>query len=579
MNLLAELYSYSQRHAIETTTESQRVRYELVLDKDGFVDLRAIDEIMQVPRVLKDRSSGIEPRSFNDTVKYVLLAGRHFDAFWALVEEQAPARVVTALKAFLASRKVWEKTVAKKLGEREDATDDDVVVITVRGVKGYLHDLPEAATKPSLLETEAECCVTGVKCFPMRLHPSVKGVPGTQKGRVPLISFNAPVYEFEGREQGENYPVSSEVAVGYTAALSDMLMHADPDNMRRRKAGVELPDGRVLLMWTETADLGPVLDVATCYHNKDNPNAVTDAWARFDALAPQEATVRLLVLQGFSGRISILRWETRPYNELLEGIRRYREDFRHVTSAPALLSLMNALESERQLLSKDMWSAAYEAFLLNLPLPRPIYTFAVDRMMGSLEPQKSNQSWTNNLPTKVAWVNSYRRRKNMPTHNPPDANPDTLPVKADYFPTQASPAFQEGRWLAIAEQIQFLYVNRRGRAHVNDPFGNKLHEYTLNPRRTKTQIQTQYLSIYLAKIGGWEKVQACQKELEEITQALAQHPTPRRATLDQRSDMARGYEAQRLYLKRVREYNKAHLADNEEPEVETPETEEPEAAE
>lgn len=575
MNLLGELWAYSQRENIETAREVEHILFELKLSKDGFVDLTVLDKPLSVPRVLKDRSAGVEPRQFYDNVKYTLMPGKHFEAFWDLVETQGPSRASTAVKIFRSTEKKWSKIVSKKLDEAQKLLGNDkkigdaLVVVTVHGVKGYLHDLPEAAPLPSLLEADIACCVTGEVCKPIRLHPSVKDVPKTQKGRVPLVSYNAPVYQFEGREQGNNFPVSPEVALGYTAALSSMLVPVDPENGRRRASGVELPDGRVLLMWAESVDLGPIFDVATCYHSKTTPKAVDDAWARFEAMSPSSEDVRILILQGYSGRISILRWERRPYNEVVAGIRRYREDFRQVTKAPALLSLMNGLEAERQLLSNSVKSAVYEAFLLNEPLPRALYSFTVDRMVGSLEPQKNNQSWSNTLSTKIAWVNSYLRRKNMTVHTPPEVPLYTKPEKSSFFPTTMTPAFQEGRWLAVLEQLQYLYTNRRGsRAYVNSPFGLKLHEYSLNTRRTKTEIQTRYLPLYLEKIGGWEKGQECRAVLEEISQALAQSPTPRRSSMDQRADIARGYEAQRLYFKRMQEYISAIAGDDDTEEVE-----------
>lgn len=558
--LLQALFEHSLRHNLATHMEEQRVLLELRLNKDGFEDLVLINKLLQVPRVVKDRSSGIEPRSFYDTVKYTLTPGKHFEEFWDQVERGGPARVVTAAKAFRESTKSWTTRVAQLLEgfqrERPDLNidKDPLVVISLRGVKGYLHELTEAVIKPELLDIETECSVTGILCQPVRLHPSVKGVPNTQKGRVPLVSYNAPVYEFEGRQQGSNFPVSAEVALGYTAALSNMLSR-EGENGRRRKSGVELPDGRVLLMWSASreVDLGPVFDVATVYHSKDDPTAVQEAWTRFDALLPSEDTVYVLVLKGDAGRISALRWEHHTYGEVLEGVQRYREDFNQVTNAPTFLSLMNSLESENQLLSDTAKAEAYEALLLGLPLPRALFTFAVDRMTESLETQKYNQSWSYALPIKVSWVNSYLRRKNMPTTNRP---PETIekPDPKDYFPANASPAFHEGRWLAVAEQLQYNYVNRRGRAQVNNPLGSKLREFSSHTLRTKNEIRTRLIPVYTEKSD--RRSLLCLDTLDEIATLLAQHTTPRRTSEMERADIAKGYDMQKLYFKRLRIYNK-----------------------
>ncbi len=565
MSILEALVAYAHERQLSLNTEEQKITYKLTLGKDASPKLDFLGEVLRVPRVLKDRSAGIEPRQGSDTVKYVLTPGKHFDAFWDLIEATIPTRGRTTVQAF--RKKKWniESQVKALTKVHKDLTFDgsECVAIVVHGIKGYLHDLPEFEPSPDLVDDKTECMVTGKLCSPMRLHPSVKGVVNTQKGRVPLISYNDRVYEFEGRKQGNNCPVSPEVAVAYTSALSDMLSMGDPTNGRRRKNAVQLPDDRMLVMWS-SANLDPIFDVLTAYPTKITPKAVEETWQRFDEMPSSDAIVHVLILEGDSGRISILRWEDFSFNQILQNLRDFREDFQHATQAPSLLTLMSGLEADFQLLDNVTKSRAYEAVLLGEPLPRVLYQFAIDRILGLAEPQSHDRTWFNNMATKVAWANSYRRRKGMTAHTPPIENKaDGLPNEADYFPQNADPAFHEGRWLALVEALQFKYARRRGGfVKVNNPLGMRLREFSTNTRRIKSEIQSYYLPLYLNAGLPGKKVLYCIATLNAIQLLLVNHTTPRRANREQELQIGNGYYSQRLYLQHFGVTRRADDEDN-----------------
>ncbi len=70
------------------------------------------------------------------------------------------------------------------------------------------------------------CLITGSEKQPIsRLHPIIKGVAGTQKGRAKLVSFNSTSFCSYGydKKKGENAPVSKRAAFAYGTALNYLL--------------------------------------------------------------------------------------------------------------------------------------------------------------------------------------------------------------------------------------------------------------------------------------------------------------------------------------------------------------------
>lgn len=68
-----------------------------------------------------------------------------------------------------------------------------------------------------------QCLVTGKRGKIARLHPNIKGVFGAQSSGASLVSYNAEAYESYGKKQGDNAPVSEEVAAAYGTALNYLI--------------------------------------------------------------------------------------------------------------------------------------------------------------------------------------------------------------------------------------------------------------------------------------------------------------------------------------------------------------------
>ncbi len=67
------------------------------------------------------------------------------------------------------------------------------------------------------------CLVSGKLAQVARLHPQFKGVQGANSSGAMLVSFNGSAFESYGKEQGDNAPVSQEVANAYGQALNYLL--------------------------------------------------------------------------------------------------------------------------------------------------------------------------------------------------------------------------------------------------------------------------------------------------------------------------------------------------------------------
>lgn len=81
--------------------------------------------------------------------------------------------------------------------------------------------------KPDAIEKQ--CLVTGGIRPIARLHPSIKGVRGSQSTGASIVSFNAKAYESYGHDdqQGLNAPVSEYASFAYTTAINWLLSDMD----------------------------------------------------------------------------------------------------------------------------------------------------------------------------------------------------------------------------------------------------------------------------------------------------------------------------------------------------------------
>ena len=140
-------------------------------------------------------------------------------------------------KAILRFFAGWDPQTAEENAvlapEWEEILKGGNLVFCMDGV--YAQDVPEIAQAWDEAYADDEkaemgrCLVTGQKAPVAILHPSIKGIVGTQPSGATLVGFNAPSLESFGKDdrdkqgQGSNAPVSTYAAFAYTEALNYLL--------------------------------------------------------------------------------------------------------------------------------------------------------------------------------------------------------------------------------------------------------------------------------------------------------------------------------------------------------------------
>ena len=94
-------------------------------------------------------------------------------------------------------------------------------------------------------EIVGQCLITGKEAPIARLHPKIKGVPGSQSAGASIVSFNDTAYESYTKTQSFNSPVSGEAAFRYGASLNALL--TGPKHSKHR---IRVGD-TTCVFWTE----------------------------------------------------------------------------------------------------------------------------------------------------------------------------------------------------------------------------------------------------------------------------------------------------------------------------------------
>lgn len=262
----------------------ENISYCLVLSREGKLvdieDLRDTSEKKPKPKRLsvprpEKRTSGVKSNFLWDKTSYVLGVEGNKDKTatkeitWLKAEKTHAAfrqlhldlldgqddASLSALRRFVFN---WRpEHFAQDLFRAEHV--DANVVFKLDSEMRYVHESAEAQRLwLSLLQPEPQnengvsgplslCLVTGERAPLSRLHPAIKGVYGGQSSGGSIVSFNAESYESFGKSQGENAPISEEVAFTYTTALNYLL---------RREHGQCLSVGNTsTVFWAQAHDV------------------------------------------------------------------------------------------------------------------------------------------------------------------------------------------------------------------------------------------------------------------------------------------------------------------------------------
>lgn len=232
--------------------------YGLVVDDDGLLTaVRHLGDftgkkpvnILSVPAHVP-RSSDIAANFLCDTVAYMLgfdakgKPGRAAQAFQACGElhrrvlDGIEAPEANAVRAFFDRAPQWENA-RHLLGDEEwqsAQTMNFVLQYSHDGHPKTVIDCPEVRAAWNSYygheDSDSESAVShslvsGERIVPVKIHPKIKGVKGSQSSGASLISFNAPAFCSYGLEQNENAPMSKREAYKYTTALNALLADRD----------------------------------------------------------------------------------------------------------------------------------------------------------------------------------------------------------------------------------------------------------------------------------------------------------------------------------------------------------------
>ena len=198
-----------------------------------------IPQMIEVPEMVS-RSSGVSANFLCDNSKYLLgidkdgTGKRILECFQAAKEkhcnllEAINNETAVAVKNFFLK---WNPDEAKEnpdiLEKWEDITAGGNLIFYV-GAKYAQEDMQirsmwEEKLRIEEEETKEVCLVTGERAEISRIHTAIKGVQGAQSSGAALVSFNAPSFEYYGKEQSYNSPVGKYAMFAYTTALNYLL--------------------------------------------------------------------------------------------------------------------------------------------------------------------------------------------------------------------------------------------------------------------------------------------------------------------------------------------------------------------
>ena len=257
-------YGYSQ----------EKISYALVLSKDGkVVDVqplldtsgkKPVPKSLSVPQPEK-RASGINSNFLWDKTSYVLgvsavskrSAAEHA-AFKTLHQQALKDETDPGLEALLLFLDNWQPANFEGAPFLAEMLDSNIVFkldgdplflhqrIAAQSARARLLAIDDTDDEGNLLDSKSDCLVTGQRGSIARLHPSIKGVNGSQSAGASLVSFNLPSFTSYNKSQGSNAPVSNHVAFAYTTMLNHLLRR-DEHNRQR----IAIGDATVVF-WAET---------------------------------------------------------------------------------------------------------------------------------------------------------------------------------------------------------------------------------------------------------------------------------------------------------------------------------------
>lgn len=567
MTILQALNSYYDRMAAGGEAgppgySREKISYAILLTSEGAVaavnDIRDMTGkkpapiMMNVPAGVK-RASGIASNKLWDKTAYVLgvTAGEGkrtsqeheaFKATHAALLADTEDEGLLALQLFLEN---WTPAQFEENPHFTEEMKDANIVFRMDGVQQYIHDRPAARTLVTAApdgEGNDLCLVTGKRGTAARLHPSIKGVWGSQSSGASLVSFNLDAFTSYGKKQGANAPVSEEATARYSAALNQML---DKGSRNRIQVG-----DTTTVFWADASDASDeareAADAADewaahFFEPPTDKQEATSVKAQLKAVAQgrpaSELNARLnpgtrfyiLGLAPNAARLSVRFWYDGTFGNLERRIREHWQDMA-ITPPPKVwppsawhLLIETAAQRKSENISPLLGGELMRAILNGTHYPRSLMTAILIRIRA----EQGEVSAMRAAILRGVLARDYRLGFEQ----------KEVPMALDEQDT--NPAYRLGRWFAELEAIQ-QHALPGLNATIRDRFYGSASSA---PARTFPVLIRNGMN-HLAGLRKEGKAGGHEKRLEAII-AGVEHGLPRSLRIEDQARFAIGYYHQR----------------------------------
>lgn len=490
--ILQALYEYYQRKAADQNNniapegwEWKEIPYEVVIDLEGkFVGIKSTREgeaklrrfhkylVPQGPK----RSVGINPYLLWDNVEYSLGANprqrtdvesRHRKFINRISSELGNKNIpsITALLTFLSNEPIKQIESHSEYSDlwKQMLEENAFLVFSIDGdagktICGYIPKQLEKIEDDDALV--GNCLITGESNVKIsRLHPSIKGVRGTNTSGGSLVSYNLPAFNSYEKKQNYNAPIGEAAAFSYTTALNILL---GKDSPNKTSVG-----DSTTIFWAEKETTSFNLEKELPWYISDSPKDDPDRGikavkALYDSIhsgqLPREKNNRFYIL-GLSpnaARIAVRFWRVATVWETGEKIKMHYDDFDivHGPAEPEYLCLNKilrsvALEYKMENVPPNLAGAVVPSIFDGSQYPLTLLQQCVRRIRAEVSKKGPNGKPIPNVTrTRAAILKAYINRFNRINNT----NEKEITMALDTSTTNVG--YRLGRLFAVLEKIQ-----------------------------------------------------------------------------------------------------------------------------
>lgn len=384
---------------------------------------------VQVPEQ-KKRSSGIFPYFLCDNFKYAFgwdfdpkknkILDKNFQAFKELnlgILNTVNSIKSKAMRNYLQNwdcKTVLEHPAIQKQLEVLSKIKSGNVIFKLDGERGYIHDDPDILNawqiffEESLKGTrKSQCLVSGIDSFIEKTHPNIKGVRDANSTGAALVGFNADSFVSYNKKQGDNAPISKEVAFAYTTVLNYML------NTNADYQKVQIGDATTVFWAEDTSGecenlLGSLVedyqeekedskkkkkpDDKKRIHDSKNTQFVKDSLEQLRAGKPieekKDVNFYILGLSPNNARLSVRYWQKDTFGNTINHIWQHYKDceivkFENENRLPTIRRLLYETISENATVKKSapaLSTGIMKSVFRGVAYPYALYTSILGRI-------------------------------------------------------------------------------------------------------------------------------------------------------------------------------------------------------